>query len=225
MSNLVLHLQKKCYYNIKYECVDKTTIKKIYFTNSKSMIDWEIKVCQYLINKNIYHLPFNVQNNEIFYDMTNTIPLSECLQTKNLNLFLNEIFSFVNRFKTSNFIHGNINLYNLYYNKQESIFMISDFCNSNYKNNFPEYHQNLFNNLEVMYNIPKKYHDLFSLYLSLFYFFQNDKHAEKISIYLYDLLNDYVPIKYINIFLHNFYNVKNEKIKLGSSNKNQIDLS
>lgn len=214
MCDLVLNLQNKCYYDIKYQLINKTSISKIYLTNTDEMITWETKVSKYLQKRNINYLPFDIEreSGKITYDINNIISLSECLQTKNINLFLNEIFSFVNRFKTYEFVHGNINLDNLYYDTLKCTFVISDFTNSNYKNQFPKYKQRLFNNREVLFNIPLKYHDLFSLYINLFFFFEKDsKQSEKICIYLYDLLNDYVPLKYINVFLSNFYRIRQEK--------------
>jgi RIO-like serine/threonine protein kinase len=198
-------------YNIQFTEIDKTCISKKYSQNENEMIHWEIMVSKYLESKNINYLPFRLKDNQLIYDMKNIVSLFDCLQTKNLNLFLNEIFSFVDSFHKIYFYHGNVNLYNLHYDKEKSVFMVSDFSNSRYKNTVPKYKQYLFNNLEVLYNIPKRYHDLFSLYLSIFFFFQRDKNFQKISMYLYDLLNDYIPFDYINLFLSNFYSVTNEK--------------
>ena len=223
---LVEKLQKNCYYKVKYTTLEKTTICKKYLEDNtkRDMINWENEVKEYLISKKIQCLPFTTTHSEIHYHTKNCIPIYLCLQSKNLKFFLNEIFSFVNQFKKVGFYHCNTNIYTIYYNKVDCVFSISDFSDSSYNRIVPKnYTQLLFNNRQLVNDIPQKYHDLLSLYLSLFFFFKEDSSNNKILIYLYDLLNDYVPLKIINIFLHNFYFIKNEKQMLGSTKINSIE--
>jgi hypothetical protein len=171
---------KKSFNLMFYDINIENNIEK-YFIH-EDMFEWEVKVYLYLVDKNIVPLSCS-GNQKMIYYTNNKTPLFDILKTKNTNtkFILNELFSFVNKFKKIHFVHGNLHLYNIFLDK-DGIFSVIDFSNSSFKNKFPEYKVDYF--YENHYLI-----DIYTLYIELYDFYKNNS---EILCYLQDLLLNYI---------------------------------
>jgi hypothetical protein len=97
-----------CYHNNKkaqrlcfYEKDKNNNIEK-YFVN-ENMFNWEVKVYLYLIDKNIVSLASS-EKQKIIYSTNDKTPLFDILKNddKNSKNTLNNLFSFINKFKKIN---------------------------------------------------------------------------------------------------------------------------
>ena len=143
-----------------------------YFIDTQ-FFKWEIDVYLYLVDKNI--VPLSSTNNQKIIYHTNklqslfTVLKNTCTNKTNIKCILNELFSFVNKFKKIHFIHGNLNLYNIFVD-ENGMFSVIDFSNSSFKN-------------KKMGCAEKC--DLYLLYIELYNFYNGN---EKIIVYLKELL-------------------------------------
>lgn len=175
-------------------------IKK--FDNNKIYKN-EIDIYLYLLDKNITLLSSS-SNSSICYHITNEISLYNYLKEiknnsiykSNIKIVLNELFGFVNKFKSYNFIHGNLNIHNIFLNPnvfsntflQKQNFYVIDFNNSKiYKKD----------------NIYKSNWDFFTLYVSLKKFLKNDI---KDLIYLETLIINYIHKSNLKYLLNKYSN-------------------
>jgi hypothetical protein len=179
-----------CYNNNKksfeFTFYDKNIEDNIvkYFIN-ENMFEWEVKVYLYLVDKNIAPISSS-GNQKMIYHTNDKLPLSVVLKNKNtkntnIKFILNELFSFVSKFKKIHFVHGNLHLYNIFLDK-DKMFSVIDFSNSKFKNKLPKYNLDYF--YENHYLI-----DLYLLYIELYDFYKNNS---EILCYLQDLLLNYI---------------------------------
>jgi RIO-like serine/threonine protein kinase len=197
-ENIFKKISKKidpvCYSNNKksqrlcfYEKDKNDNIEK-YFIN-ENMFNWEVKVYLYLIDKNIVSLASS-EKQKIIYSTNDKIPLFTILKNddKNAKNILNNLFSFINKFKKIDFIHGNLHLYNIFVDK-ENMFTLIDFSYSSFKGICT----NLFH--EKYNNFDKNLIDFYTLYIELKEFYIKDT---KMLVYLENLLKD------VNHIHHNY---------------------
>ena len=147
-------------------------------------LECELVVYTYLLNKRITNPICQVKHKHLCYITNDKISLYTCLTNQekfkvNIPFILNELFSFVNTFKKYNFLHGNLNLHNIFIDAKNLKFSVIDLTNAFI--------------LEEMYNDKAiieffEYWDFFSLYKSL---------KNQSCIKNYDL--DNVILNYINL--------------------------
>jgi hypothetical protein len=143
----------------------------------------EINIYLYLLDKQITLLS-TPDKLALCYNIKYEISLHSYLDKykPNISFLLNELFSFVNKFKSYKFLHGNLHIHNIFLNPnlflRKSTFYVIDFSNSYILNN--SYSKNRL----FVYNW-----DFFSLYISLKNFFKNDI---KNLIYLENLILTYI---------------------------------
>jgi RIO-like serine/threonine protein kinase len=190
-ENIFKKISKKidpvCYNNNKksqrlcfYEKDKNDNIEK-YFIN-ENMFNWEVKVYLYLIDKNIVSLASS-EKQKIIYSTNDKTPLFDILKNddKNSKNTLNNLFSFINKFKKIDFIHGNLHLYNIFVDK-ENMFTLIDFSYSSFKGICT----NLFH--EKYNNFDKNLIDFYTLYIELKEFYIKDT---KMLVYLENLLKEF----------------------------------
>ena len=171
--------------NIKNN-LQNNSLKYFYDKNSQGNIEkyfidtdlfkWEIDVYLYLVDKNIVPLS-STDNQKIIYHTNKlqslfTVLKNTCTNKTNIKCILNELFSFVRKFKKIHFVHGNLNLYNIFVD-ENGMFSVIDFSNSSFKNK--------------KIGGDKKC-DLYLLYIELYNFYNGD---DKIIVYLKELLISY----------------------------------
>lgn len=162
-----------------YEKNNDNNIEKLFI--NENMFRWEIDVYLYLIDKNIVPLS-STGKQKLIYSTSDKIPLYTFLKKKDTNIkyILNNLFSFVYKFKKINFIHGNLHLYNIFLDENE-MFNVIDFSYSHFKNS---------SNIDCLYKNPYLI-DLYLIYIELYDFYKNNK---IIILYLQDLLLNYIDL-------------------------------
>jgi hypothetical protein len=159
------------------------------------MYNHEINIYLYLLDKNITLLS-TPHKLSLCYNIKDEISLHSYLDNykPNITFLLNELFCFINKFKSYKFVHGNLHLHNIFLNPKTFLrkgnFYVIDFSNS--------------------YIIQKKYYkdklfvenwDFFSLYISLKNFFKNNI---KNLIYLENLILNYINIYDLKSLLNKY---------------------
>lgn len=159
------------------ECVylnKKTTHSNHYFKDQNgnmckyitenSILIWEKYIYSKFLKYNIFPV-VNSTDNHIIYHTSNLVSLRTFLEnpTVNITYILYELFSFINSFKLYGFIHGNLNIDNIFIYTQKNYidFYVIDFTNSYI---YPEYNNS--------YNAPlyKRMSYLGDYYLDQYYF-------------------------------------------------------
>lgn len=174
------HNNKKAKRLCFYEKNKNNDIEK-YFIN-ENMFYWEVKVYLYLIDKSIVSLA-STEKQKIIYSTNDKTPLFTILKNdyENAKNILNNLFSFINKFKKIDFIHGNLHLYNIFVDKK-GMFTLIDFSYSSFKNIYT----NSFN--EKYDNFDKNLIDLYTIYIELKEFYKKDT---KMLLYLENLLKEF----------------------------------
>lgn len=168
---------------------------------SFDIFEWESYVYLYLLSSNIVP-QLSSENLTIIYHVKNLISLKTFLNKTKTNIYIlfNELYRFINSFKTFYFIHGNLTIDNIFidndlFNKTNIIkFYIIDYSNSFIiKSNIktPKYKRSSFIR---EYNTPIKYElldlwDFYTVYFSLSIFYKKNK---VLIEYLNKLLNEYI---------------------------------
>lgn len=172
---------QKCIYE-----KDKNNIVKV--CASKKVVDWETIVYLYLVDYKITPL-ISISNMTIEYHIDNKITLYEYIKQnkQHLKLILNELVSFVSKFRHYSFLHGNLHIHNILVDTKKfpGLFYVIDLGNSflHVSKLEPSYKRSSF--LGEMYNknesVLFEYWDFFTLYISLkplldshyFFYFEN----------------------------------------------------
>ena len=140
-----LHIDRECKnltrYNKRnrrcfYEKNDEKCIEKYFLDND--VFKHECYIYNTLKTYDILVKIIHLQPNKITYDTKNLISLFRYIQKYkgklNLTLVFNELFCFVRNFKRYNFVHGNLNIHNIFVDKttfkQTCKFYIMDLDNS-----------------------------------------------------------------------------------------------
>lgn len=205
ITNLNKYNNHPCIYSKEDDSIVKHFLSYNFF-------NWEKSVSLYL-NQSIFSklIPeFIINDLSIAYNVKNLVSLRYYLSKKKINQFhiFNEIFSFVKNFKRANFIHGNLNIDNIFVDKYNNNFYILDYSNSYIIENdhIKSLQKNISYNEEapdpIKYNFIN-YWDTFMIYISLLNFY--DKNTNIID-YLNKLLYEYIDEENI-ICLKNFYNI------------------
>lgn len=180
---------------------DKDNNKNIlkYFTNQHDF-ECEAILHLYLLNKRIT-TEFDLGDNKLLYYVTNNkISLYTYLEQSGNHLshvLLNELFAFVNTFKKSDFIHGNLHIHNIFINPINIKFYAIDFTNSI----ILQKHQKG-QALEFL-----EYWDFFTLYKSLLKYYSDKpnnklyKSNHKSVDYLQKLIVNYIHPKILELDL------------------------
>ena len=169
-------LNKSIFYRDSQNNIIKTFFNNFMYKN-------EIDIYLYLLNKNITLLS-TPNKLSLCYNINYEISLYSYLDNykSNITFLLNELFCFINRFKSYKFVHGNLHLHNIFLNPntfvQKGKFYVIDFSNSYI------IQKNYTKDKLFVYNW-----DFFSLYISLKNFFKNDI---KNLIYLENLILNYI---------------------------------
>lgn len=165
--------------------------------------EWECNMYKYLLKNQ--KLPISLPitpSKDCFIYQTNTMkPLIEILSDKKKkNFILNELFSYVFNFRHCNFVHGNLHIYNIFYDNQTKQFYCLDLSDSNFiENNIninPNYKQHFYSRLVEKQS--KYYCDLLSIFSSLKIYFKNDQKTidyitERILVFIpKDILTEYI---------------------------------
>jgi hypothetical protein len=216
-----------CYllnFQCKQDCYcdkDKNNnIRRIFF--DKNIFSHESNVYLNLLTKNA-NITTNISiinNHELYYDTSNYINLRLYLTKhhKNLDLLINELFSFVNSFKKYNFIHGNLHIDNILLditsNKKDNIinnFYIIDLSNSyfieNKKINKCAYKRTSFLEEYDLKSSILKYWDFLSLYTSLKLFFENHKTLINSIEYIETVISTFIGHTKFNLLLEKYNNM------------------
>lgn len=206
-----MYLNKYCLQNCYCEKDNANNISK-YFID-KEIFNWEIEVYTKLLNKKItLEIEINADK-YLTYIISDKVSIYNfLLKNKTYTKFvLNELYSFVKKFNTYNFLHGNLHLHNIYIDPDKFLskgrFYIIDFSNSYiFKTNrkgvtsCPRYSRTSFigeydKKLSQEFYI---YWDFFTLYVSLKMFLKND--LENL-VYLEHLIQNYIPEDIIKRFI------------------------
>lgn len=169
-------LNKSIFYRDSENNIIKTFVNNFMYKN-------EIDIYLYLLNKNITLLS-TPNKLSLCYNINYEISLYSYLDNykSNITFLLNELFCFINRFKSYKFVHGNLHLHNIFLNPktfvQKGKFYVIDFSNSYI------IQKNYTKDKLFVYNW-----DFFSLYISLKNFFKNDI---KNLVYLENLILNYI---------------------------------
>ena len=126
-----------------------------------------------------------------------------------MNLFLNELFSFVNLFRKYHFVHGNLSIDNVFLDKllfeTDVKFVVLDYSNSFLQkkpDQQPLYKRSSFVGvLDVNKDKSSKYWDFFTMYVSLKLYFQNIKQTVE---YLEELILNYIPSDTLDELLYKY---------------------
>lgn len=183
--------------------LDKNIIK---FQKSNDMISWESSIYIKFIDFNIF--PFvniDLKACQIKYITQNLISLRSffeyiCKDITKINLLLNELFCFINFCKNNNFLHGNLQIDNIYLNEKDyTKFYFIDYSNSFILDtpNYPKFKRTSFMN-EFDSKINDNYlcfWDFFTVYISIKNYFHNDKN---ILLLLEKIIVFYIPIKILS---------------------------
>lgn len=114
---------------------------------------------------------------------------------ENFKEILNELLSFVSKFKKYNFIHGNLKLNNILYDNQTNNFTLKDFSKSKFK-------LNKMTNVEYYFDFISLYFDLCKLNNeTLTNYLKNEigKYIPYTEIYKFHQISNYVTeINYVN---------------------------
>jgi RIO-like serine/threonine protein kinase len=170
------YLNKNKYGNYFY---DKNKEKDLvcYFIDDYFYLK-NVNIYLYLVDKEI--VPFSSARKQKITFVTNECKtLFDVLKnTDKPKIFLNELFSFINKFKKILFFHGNLHLYNILLDKNNK-FLVIDFNKSKIKK----------------VNQYDYFFDLYTIYNNLLDFYKNDK---EICLYIKDILLEYVNLKEID---------------------------
>jgi len=198
-------LTKLCFQKCFYETNTKNIVKYII---NEDIFKWETKVYLYLLNKNLVPLA-SCNKQQVCYYTSEYITLYDYILTlndSNIHYILNEVFSFIKSFITNGFVHGNLNVFNLFVkvNKKGNLvcFKTIDFSNSYIIETGPDYTRSLDTLESNSDNIL--YWDLFTLYKSIKEYTKN-KFSKETDMYLERLITNYVDPK-ILIELSDYYN-------------------
>ncbi len=167
------------------EYIEESEPRFLIKKGNENVIRWEWDVYNYLIENTKlihYRLLDKINNKMLIYRIDyKKISLNDFLnkhrKSKYNVIILNELFSFINTFYASNFIHGNLHLYNIYVDEfsffRNFRFYVIDFTNSyllsEEANNSGHYFKKCFC-LKITSNNFKelaKYIDFISIYTSL----------------------------------------------------------
>ena len=203
MIELIKKIKNQVYHNFTFvKNTDGNIVKHI---PNKDYYNWECEMYEYLLRhqKTPISLPMTPSKNCFIYQTNKVIPLYELLNNKKIrSLILNELFSFIFNFKYSNFIHGNLHIYNIFYEMETKQFYIIDLSNSKYyyyTDIKPKYNQHSYSNL--LYSFPIEYTDLLSIYSSLIVFYKSDNNMVN---YILERVSTYVPINIIEPYNKEF---------------------
>lgn len=204
-----VYLDKSCIQPSLYSRLDNNILKNFF---SYDVFEWESYVYLYLIsnNNNTNIVPqISSENLQITYYIPDFISFRTFLSknNKNINFYiiLNELFSFIRKFKKYKFIHGNLTIDNVFidiklFNRSNIVkFYIVDYSNSyilSKNSKIPKHSRTSFMG---EYNNPIKmnlieYWDFYTIYLSLLNYYKNNKNI----IHYIDKLS-YEYITYNNI--------------------------
>lgn len=156
--------------------------------DSRDIIEWETIVYLYLMDNKITPL-ISISNMTIEYNTNDKISLYQYItqNKKHLKLILNELLSFISKFRQHSFLHGNLHIHNIVVDvkKFPGLFYVIDLGNSflHLSKFQPSYKRSSF--LGEMHSkndsILFEYWDFFTLYISLkpildshyFFYFEN----------------------------------------------------
>jgi len=214
-------LTKKCLQDCSFKGTNDNDIVKI--CNDPNIAQWEGKVYLTFIDKdlfpyiNIYNniITYKVGNLESFRDFLLSITkktICNKLISVNINILLNELFCFLKIITKYGLIHGNLHIDNLYINRYTYKFYIIDYSNAYIKTNNNSLQPNYKRTSFIGEYDTKKdfdYWDFFTLYLSLKYFFINNKYTTHYILTLEKLFKENVDdntynnyIQYIIAYQH-----------------------
>jgi len=185
-------------------CVcDRDTKRNIVkYCSLQNVFEWEVLVYLYIIDNRIA-LQTSIVADKIIYDTSDKVSLYTFLNkyNPNIKLLLNELFGFVCKFRTFNFLHGNLHIHNIFVNPKMFIrrgkFYIIDFGNSfildKKINTFPNYNRSSFigESDKKISSIFFEFWDFFTLFVSLKIYFKNNLDT---VVYLETLITNYIPI-------------------------------
>ena len=183
-------MDKNCVYLNKNKCgnyfYDKNKENDLvcYFIDDNLFFK-NVKVYLFLIDKGI--VPFSsAEKQKITFVTKECKTLFDVLNNTNKQkIILNELFSFINKFKKVSFFHGNLHLYNILLNKNNK-FLVIDFNQSKIKD----------------VNQSDHFFDLYTIYNHLLDFYSS---KNEIYLYIKNLLLQYIDINEID-FSHTHHN-------------------
>lgn len=168
------YINERCLHNCIYSKTLDNNITKIFL--NKDLFYWESDMYLALVDNKFVPLA-SPSLQKIMYYTNNMMSLRSKLKSKNYNkkMILNEVFNFVNIFNKINFIHGNLHIDNIFVDKDDRFYVI-DFTNSYYDkvNGDPKYKRRSFVDFNSEMTHYINYLDIFTLYISLKLFFQNN---------------------------------------------------
>jgi hypothetical protein len=214
------YLNKKCLQRCFSVKTDKNNIIK--YCEDEDIIKWESDIYLSFIGEEIFP-DINITKKYIEYQVDGlcsfrTFLINNTKQnlfskelTLNIDILLNELFSYIKNIKRCGLIHGNLHIDNLFLKntKEHNSFFTIDFTNSYNKSKRkscpePRYKRTSFIG-EYENKVEFDYWDFFTLYISLKYFFINNKYNSKYILVLDKLLHENVDEKihcnYINYIL------------------------
>lgn len=213
-ENISLNSYQTCVCNrdskrniVKYYCLE-------------NMFEWEICVYLYIINTKIA-LKTSLCDKNIVYDTRDKVSLYTFLKNNNPNIkfLLNELFGFVCKFRTFNFLHGNLHIHNIFVNPEMFIrkgkFYVMDFSNSfildKTISKTPDYNRSSFigESDKKISSIFFEYWDFFTLFVSLKIYF---KDSIDIIVYLETLIENYIKKDVLLRFIKEYQNHRIDNI-------------
>jgi hypothetical protein len=216
------YLNKKCLQRCVSVKSDTDTIIK--YCEDEDIIKWESDIYLSFIGEKIFpDININITKKHIEYHVNGlssfrTFLINNTKQnlfskeiTLNVDVLLNELFSYIKHIKRCGLIHGNLHIDNLFLKniKEDYFFFTIDFTNSYNKSKRkscpePKYKRTSFIG-EYENKVEFDYWDFFTLYISLKYFFINHKYSSKYNLLLDKLLHENVDEKihstYINYII------------------------
>lgn len=100
---------------------------------NRSLFLWETELYKRFLDYNIFPC-ISATKDTITYKVKGMVSLRiylNNLTNKNTTLFLNELFSFIKTFKKVGFVHGNLNIDNIFISQQSKLhFFVIDYTNS-----------------------------------------------------------------------------------------------
>lgn len=192
MKKLIEKLKNHTFHDFYFQIDSDKNITK--HVPNNNYFNWECEIYKYLLKNQKFPiaLPMTPSKNCFIYQTNKLKPLCELLLLKNRNLILNELFSFVFNLRYSNFVHGNLHIYNIFYDTNSNQFYILNLTDSNelHSNELysPKFNQQRYSRLVEKYDIS--FCDLLTVYSSLKKFFKNDT----VTInYLTERINVFIP--------------------------------
>ena len=172
-DNECLRLTKLCFQKCTFDRESNRNVIK--YCNDSCVLKWERIIYSYLLDKMVVP-DVEFGDSKVCYKTCDKVSVYQFLTNcKSIKLVLNELFGFVCKFRTYNYLHGNLHVYNTFVNP-DTFYKRGRFYVIDYSNSFllddsrsPRYQRSSFLKEfdQKIHSAFFEYWDLFTMYVSL----------------------------------------------------------